>query len=338
RNYGLETQSRNAYAGLAGRAIYCTECGACVPKCPQKIDIPRMLRQVSTELDTEFRGFGTLFALSGFSAEGLRLRLTAKNLSSDARTICTRMELDENCHAEPKIVDFGLMEAGTIKSATTTLSVKDGQSCLSGLMVTLSGEESRETPLRLPFFMVPSGDQLRWHKAHIPPEAFARAPEFLSSHGYRVGLRHDGRKILVELEIRSALYGLGPAGSPTGARIEMYVDMRPEDAGLGSPSYSEGAEQFFLGLDPAGGLGSKSGKAYNLHLRNEKRPEGVRITLELPFALFCGAEAPLPRCIGLDFMFVVCDAKGVDLGYPTYGGKANLYSNPAAFTPAGILA
>ena len=188
----------------------------------------------------------------------------------------------------------------------------------------------------MPFFAIPR-DRTRWHQAKLTAEDFRSRPDLLADHGYRVGLRHDEDRVFVEVEIRSKLHGLGKPGESSGARLELYVDMRPADQGFGRPPYSDGAEHFFVSLGQPGGNGARSGKTYQLNQRNERTTDGVRVMLELPFAEFLKPGWAVPKRMGLDFMFVVCDAAGRDLGYPTYGGRNALYQDPSRFTGAILL-
>ncbi len=48
--YGLKDNALKAYASLAGNAANCIDCGACLSKCPQKINIPAKLRDVALAL------------------------------------------------------------------------------------------------------------------------------------------------------------------------------------------------------------------------------------------------------------------------------------------------
>ena len=51
RVYGLTGRAKQQYDRLKeGQAAHCTECGECEPKCPQKIEIRRQLREVAETL------------------------------------------------------------------------------------------------------------------------------------------------------------------------------------------------------------------------------------------------------------------------------------------------
>jgi len=61
--FGLTDHSRAAYSSLVKPAAACTECGACLKKCPQKLEIPATLRKVMSELDKEYGEFGSILSI-----------------------------------------------------------------------------------------------------------------------------------------------------------------------------------------------------------------------------------------------------------------------------------
>jgi len=334
--YGLKENSQRAYAGLSGSAVHCIECGACLPKCPQKIDIPNMLRKVVAELDTKFDGWGTLFTVTGLHENRIQARVTVRNLTDRALPAVASFDFADAVTCQPAQMNFTKLIAGATESHPVQITAPDGVGIIEGQVRTVAGNELRASAIRVPFFAIPR-DQTRWHQAKLTAEDFRGRQDVLADHGFRVGLRHDDDRVFVELEIRSKLHGLGKPGESSGARVELYVDMRPTDQGFGRLPYSDGAEHFFVSLGQPGGNGARSGKTYHLNQRNERTKDGVRVLLELPFAEFLKPGWSVPKRMGLDFMFVVCDAEGRDLGYPTYGGRNALYQDPSRFTGAILL-
>ena len=336
RIYGLRPHAVRAYAGQSGRAAVCTECGACLPKCPQKIEIPGMLRAVTVELDEDFTGFGSLIALTGATAEGdIRASITMKNLTDAAIAPAAELMLEDGARAEPATIQPGTLAAMSTTSEGATVLVPDGVGILRGSLCTTAGEETRSSSVFLPFFIAPR-DRVRWHTPLLEARHFSGREDILATHGYRVGLRHDDEKVYVEMDIKSQLNSLSAIGATAGGRIELYVDMRPREHGFHRMPYSEGADQLFISLGEPG-HGSKMGKQYTLSQRNTPQPGGVYVTLELPYAEFLQDGWPAPKRIGLDFMFVVAEPDGTEIGYPTYGGRGGLYQNPALFTVAYLL-
>lgn len=335
RIYGLKEHAQGAYAGLSGPAVRCVECGACLPKCPQKIEIPAMLRKVTGELDQQFHGFGAMLSVAGVKGEGIQGRITVKNLTEKALSPVVSVALADGAVCEPPSFRIDTLAAGSAVSRNVTILAPDGVGVIEGNLGAEAGGESRVTPIRIPFFFIPR-DTVRWHQAKLAAKRYSGRQDIVDTHGYRVGLRHDDGKVYVVLEVRSKLHALARPGESGGGRIELYVDMRPAENGFARAPYSDGAEQFFVSLGAAG-QGSQSGKIYQLNQRNEKTPDGVRVTLELPFDQFLKPDWPKPQGMGLDFMFVVCDPDGTELGHSTYGGRGGLYQNPAGFTAAVLL-
>jgi hypothetical protein len=216
-----------------------------------------------------------------------------------------------------------------------TIPAPEGVGLLKSMLITSHGAETRTGSIHLAFLIAPR-DRLRWHMPQLLPQHFAGREDILATHHYRVGLRHDGEKIHIALDIKSHLHALAPIGAATGGRFELYVDMRPQEQGGRRAPYSDGAEQFFLSLvEP--GHGTKSGKRYTLNQRNTPTDGGVYVTFDLAFAEFLKPGWKLPSRIGLDFMFVVAGSDGAELGHPTYGGQPGLAQNPALLTPAYLL-
>ena len=334
--YGLKPNAQNAYAGLTGKAVRCTECGACLPKCPQKINIPHMLQKIVTDLDPQFQGWGVSFAVTGLEADRICARINTKNLTDHPLPATVSIALADGAECNPATFSFTNLAAGTTQSKRVRIFAPAGVGVIDGTVTARAGAEMRTSAIRVPFFLIPH-DQMRWHQARLSPADFGGRQEIAAAHSYRVGLRHDDERIFLELDVRSQLHALAAPGESSGGRIEMYVDMRPDDQGFGRAPYTAGVEQFFLALGQTGGYGSVSKKEYYLRQHNQPTADGVRINLELPFAAFRNPGGPIPKRIGLDFMFVACDAAGTDLGYPTYGGNSGLYQNPASFTTAMLV-
>jgi len=336
RIYGLRPHAVAAYAGQSGRAAACTECGACLPKCPQKIEIPDMLRNVTVELDENFTGFGSLISLTGATAEGdIRATVTMKNLTESPIAPVAELALEDGARAEPAAIQPGTLAPMSTVSGSATVLAPDGVGILRGSLRTIAGEEARVSSVFLPFLIAPR-ERIRWHAPLLEARHFSGREDILATHGYRVGLRHDDEKVYVEMDIRSQLNSLSPIGATAGGRVELYVDMRPREHGFHRMPYSDGADQIFISLGEPG-HGSKMGKTYTLNQQNTPQPGGVYVSFELPFAEFLQEGWPTPRRIGLDFMFVVAEPDGTEIGYPTYGGKGGLYQNPALFTVAYLL-
>jgi hypothetical protein len=105
---------------------------------------------------------------------------------------------------------------------------------------------------------------------------------------------------------------------------------------LGAPGYEDGVEQFFLYLGDDT-VKSKSDRSYDLTYRRIPTAAGIRLQISLPFANFRPPGSPLPKAIGLDCMFQVCNAAGQNIGHPTYGRRQGLWSNPKLFNRAFLV-
>jgi predicted aldo/keto reductase-like oxidoreductase len=329
--YGLTDAAKRAYASLSRTAAACTECGACLARCPQKLPIPKLLRRIMAELDDSCKGFGSSLTLTGPSAGGLKALAIVRNLAKPASPFTVSFALEDGVTAAPNPIVTGPIAIDESVRQAVTLTVPDGVGMLRGTLQTEGSGEERVTPLLHPFFLIPSGAWRR-HEAVIDSKAFSVAPA-AREVGYSVFLRRDAEAIHARLSIRSALEGMAKATDTTGPRVELYVDLRPHSRGARN-SYEAGVEQIFIPLIEPGGARAKSGKELNLGVQVRRTADGCDVSISIPFTSFLPENTMPPSEIGLDWMLIVTNAEGVDIGHPTYGHRQGLYQNPRLFTRA----
>lgn len=335
KQYGLESAAKRAYAGLSRTAAACTECGACLAKCPQKLAIPALLRRVMAELDDSCRGFGASLSLAGADAAGrLKALAIARNLAMPAAPLALTLSLDGGATADPAVYETAPLAPDTSARKTLAVTAPDGLSLLRGSLRAECRGEERISPVFVPFFLIPRNTWRR-HDAVLNPMSFSK-PDSADAHGYSVFLRHDPEAIHARVAIRSPLAGLAAAPNLNGARLELYVDPRARSRGALN-AYEEGVEQIFIWLQAPGAARAKSGRELDLSPKVVPVAGGCEVTLRLPFArLTPGADGP-PREIGLDWMLVTAHADGHETGHAVYGGKSGLFQNPRLFTRAYLV-
>jgi predicted aldo/keto reductase-like oxidoreductase len=331
RLYGLTDYSKKAYAALSRTAAACTECGACLSRCPQKLSIPKLLRRIMAELDDTYKGFGASLSFTGAATGGLKGLAIIRNLAKPEGPFSTTLTLDDGIQAEPAVLDAGVLPTDGSVRKSVTLTMPDGVGVLRGSMRTEGAGEERITPLFMPFFIIPSGVWRR-HEAVIDPKSFS-VPTAAGDIGYSVFLRRDAEAIHARLALRSKLAGLAKPDELVGARVELYLDMRPHSRGARN-SYEEGVEQIFIWLTEPGLAKAKSGRPLDLGVQVRHTEEGCDVSLSIPFKSFLASGALPPSEIGLDWMILVANAEGNDIGHPTYGQRQGLYANPRLFTRA----
>ena len=330
KQYGLTAAARKAYAGLVKSAASCVECGACLSKCPQKIPIPEALRKVIAELDDSYRDFGATPVVHGLREGNLKATLMVRNLRAEPLDAELSVTLSRGCACEPARVRTGSIEPLGSAPVQAFVTAPDGVGMLEGECRLAAGGEERVSPFAIPFYIVPSGAWRR-HDAVTRPADFGARPVLADTHGYSVSLRHDGSAIEARVAIRSELRGLAKAGELSGARLELYVDMRG-DRGAAN-AYEEGVEQIFIWLtEPL--ARARSGRAIDLRPELARTAGGCEARVRLPFDAFRPAGAPVPREIGLDWMLIVADESGAGLAHLTYGRRQGLWQNPRLFARA----
>jgi predicted aldo/keto reductase-like oxidoreductase len=332
--YGLTATAKKAYASLNRTGAACTECGACLSRCPQKLAIPRLLRRVLAELDDAYKEFGATLSLAGGSAGGLKGLVVVRNLTRPAVPFTTTVSLEAAVTVQPEAVQTGELATDESFRQTVSLAAPDGVGFLRGSLRTEGAGEERITPVALPFFLIPAGAWRR-HEAVIDPRTF-REPEAAAGVGYRVFLRRDAEAIHARLALRSKLEGLAKPGAVPGARLELFVDLRPHSRGARN-SYEEGVEQVFIGLNEPGEARTKSGRPLALNINVIRTADGCEVSLSIPFKPFLPANTRPPAEIGLDWMLVVANAEGVEIGHSTYGQRRGLQANPRLFTRAFLV-
>jgi len=328
--YGLFENARHAYNNLSKNAAECILCGACVSKCPQKINIPAALQKVVAALDSEYGSFVRRIAIIDAKNGMLKGRITVKNLSEKSVPATVTLHWDIPCSCTPKRIRFGTVPSFATRSRIFRIKPPDGTGILECAAV-LNGEESDASRFRCAFFLIPRKHP-RVHCVKFSPADFRGDAAFAAAHGYSVTFLRDNEKIHVILDIRSQMHAPGKAGKFSGARVEMFVDMRSREKAL-PEVYTDGAEHFVLCLLEAG-YGTVSKKRYTLNMRNERTPEGCRITFDLLFREFLTDQKKVPQVIGLDFMFVAANDSGIRMGRPVYGGKQELRQRPGLFARA----
>lgn len=336
RMFGLRDTAQLAYRRLAGKASACTECGACLAKCPQRLPIPDLLVRIMSELDTSYDGFGGGLILRGaVDQDHLRATVVVRNLTSEPIQPAVRLALDQECVSVPDA--FTMPAVPSLKSASreVALQAPDGVGCVNGVCTVESDGRTLARPFRIPFFIIPRG---RWrrHVFTVTPATIQDRADMAARHGMDIHLMHDGAAVMMRLDVRSAMHAPSPPGAHTGGRVELYVDMRPP-GGQAPGAYGEGAEQFVLTIDRASAVPLKHQRSYGLEPRHAFTDDGFTMSLSLPFRDFMPSGVQPPATIGLDLLIAVADANGVLLGYPTYSGRAGLYQNPRLFARAYLL-
>lgn len=330
--YGLNDQDLAAYRNTVNRAGECTECGACLPKCPQKIPIPAMLRKAMAALDPDVGPLAATLSIDrALSSNSLQIRLILKNMCHKPVRPTMALDLKNNATADLLKTAIGTLDPQGTAILSFPITIPDGVGCLEGHIHLTFESQRLSIPVLQPFMLIPTNTPRR-HRAVIRPTDFPGNDELVDKVGYDLLLHHDAHHLYAEFQIHAPLQGLAKAPRPSGTLMEMFLDMRPA-VRLGTPSYENGVEQFFMFFSEDG-YTSKSGRRYTIKHRFIPSPDGGSLKIEVPFRDFIENEPMLPQSIGLDCMFAYCTPQGHYLGHPTYGLRQGLWQNPRLFNRA----
>lgn len=330
--YGLTEQDLKAYSQIIHRAGDCAECGACLTKCPQKIPIPGMLRKIMATLDPQTGPLAaTLTPHAALGPDLLQCRLTLKNLTGEPAHPDIQLQLEQGAALASPPTDFGVLAPQGSASSFIQIRLPDGVGCLAGSITAQAQNRQTQIPVFRPLLIIPR-DTPRRHRAWLEPADFGGNQAAYAAHGYDILLHSTGDRLHIEFDIRSPLDGLAHPPNLNGALMELYVDLR-QSPKLGAPGYEDGVEQFFFYLSEEV-FKAKSDRTYALTYRRIPTAQGVRLQISLPYAEFRPPNAPPPKAMGLDCMFMVCNAEGQCLAHPTFGRRQGLWSNPKLFNRA----
>ncbi len=227
RVYGLEDLARRQYRGLGGKASLCVACGACIEKCPQKIDIVAQLRETVRTLDEDF---GKLIArvrpvrLGNLRKRNARLdlalecQLECHNLSDEditpALTFSPGRRVGIELVGRPK--RLGPFERGRTKLLVQATALKEGEPLALGASL----EGDRQTvfdrdPLAVAIALKATSRSVARALAKAPAiaaatPAGATSPRALKALGLKARFAYTDEALLAEFTCKAPFHR--PAG------------------------------------------------------------------------------------------------------------------------------
>lgn len=122
RVYRLEEAARKQYGWVAGKASYCTACGACEPECPQNIPIMAQMRSAAAQFDPDYGQVSVTITPESRNTDGIRCVLAAHNLSEDAATAVIRLGTADGRTVEPERFELTVEEPFKCRETSFVLS------------------------------------------------------------------------------------------------------------------------------------------------------------------------------------------------------------------------
>ncbi|MBA4387636.1 MAG: hypothetical protein C0404_06620, partial [Verrucomicrobia bacterium] len=312
-------------------AAACVDCGACEPKCPQKISIPRVLRRTLAELGSAPGGLTSSLVITGGSNGVLQGRLIVKNLGEIEVSPQVHVTLAGGATCIPGSSALATIPPDSAVSTGIQINFPDGLSTVEGAIEIQAASARISQNIRFPILLIPENGWRR-HSVRFSPADFGGNKQAADNNHFTIALNRNGDGINVRLDLAFDSNFFAKAGDHRGSRMEVFLDMRP--GGLTEPdSYGPGVDKIFMSIvDPAYVV--KFNKTADLQMTCGRRTGGSLIAFHLPFAAFRKPEWPIQKSIGLDFMYVIASSNGMDIGYPTLGGKEKLTQHPRRFTRA----
>jgi len=319
RIYGLEEIVQRGYARVTGRADHCVNCGVCVPKCPQKIDIPSALNRVLEEVDPAYRTFGAALALSGGRPDGVNGRVMARNLQSDPADLTVKLDLGA-ATAKPETMVFKGVQPLQTVVRNVRFTVPENAGRLEGSCAVSCGDELREHTVRQPFFLAQEG----------PCREHGRVADETTGLAMTVSACRRGDALHLHVQTEGRLKDPEGDDPRRGSRLEIFIDARP--GGDARPdAWEEGVDTFFVRL-PDGLTGSRSGNASKFRAKVQPSDGGHRIEAVIPLADVAPNGRVPKRRIALDLMLAAVSSGGEDAQL-IHSGASAPWSHPRCFTP-----
>ena len=109
RVYGLDEAAQKQYGWMVGKAVYCTACGACEPKCPQKIPIRVQIREAAQRFDPAYGTMAFSAVPTGRDGERIIFCGALHNLSDMAAKGSVRL-VSEGASVSPDQFELAIEE------------------------------------------------------------------------------------------------------------------------------------------------------------------------------------------------------------------------------------
>ncbi len=319
RIYGLEKVVQRSYTRIKGRADYCVNCGICVPKCPQKIDIPAALNRVLAEVDQDYISFGATLVLSGGRPDGVNGRVIARNLQSQTSDLTLKLDLDGTKVSPSKMVFRKVQPMETVVR-NVRMDVAEDAGFIEGECEVSAGDSSRKHVVRRPFFLAPE-DAWREH---------GRVKDAESGLAMDVALCREGDELHLRVRAEGRV-GDQPGDDPRrGARLEIFVDARPRGDAR-SDDWEEGVDTFFVHL-PDGATASRSGEEKGFKAKVHPEDNGCRVEATIPLPETAPRGQVPKKRIALDLM-LVGSSENVEEKQLIHSGASAPWAHPRYFTP-----
>lgn len=327
RVYGLSAHAEDRYKGLDGKPTYCTACGACEPKCPQKIPIRVQLREAAKRFDAAYGQMGVTFLPLQRKGDEVRFRAQWHNLSDRPNSAAVTISGEEGLTISPSRFDVKLDEAFASAGAPLVVRGVSARSRALSLEVDVSdaaGQRSMVHAFRIG--ECGQSDSLDALGGAEAGDALAIEQEDQVEDGKELLGSAFGLRARMGYAKDALLAATLVAHPKTAARLQLGVllDLRDRTRAL-APGFQKGVYWIRLAWKPGGSVEVSSVRgdvdAAAVEARYEETPEGSTVRWRLPWNALGGYEPAAGSAFGLDLMVSAAGADDRQLFRAAWSGN-----------------
>ncbi len=347
--YGLHDAARKRYASswaVKVKARECINCGACLEKCPQGIDIPARMREVVTLLDPDAGTVAVDTSLDAVDADGaFLLCLKAHNLADKKLRCEAALQGHDGVSFDLPAVAFGDVSPFGRVAQTVSGRYSPGSKSISFALELRSGERTVHVERKCRFTILSSGldDTWKggtWVEVPAPVGAFTADSETAGLHGARFKLSYDTEGLLLLVDVRDDFLAPSREQEHRGKlvdSVELFLDGRVPGR-VGRARYEKGVHQITLYPGDPGRSRpfAHSKEGVDLKLDSERTREGYRLRARIPFSAFSiGAEKP--RKLGFDLAVNTANAAGERIAQYAWAGGGDNWRDASGFREVWLV-
>ncbi len=329
--YDLPDGARERYQRLKGKASECVNCGKCVVKCPQRIEIPVQMRKAAMMFDENAGTIQYDAIIEKLNPDGnFCLELKVFNFSEEEKTVNVKITTADGVEMKPDLIEIENMPPFSRLTRMVDGSYGPRTDAISFSIESQSdGEVSTiEKSCRFLFIYkgISDGRSIgEWQEFKPMEENFNEDMETINRHGVSFKISYDSTSLLLLAEVKDDFLFPTVRKKYTEGRgdcLELFLDGRKLRR-VGQAAYGEGVSQIYL----YPGTPGKAPPFYKaprtdmgIKLNAETTDTGYRLKAEIPLKSFCIGDIP-PKKIGFDLACNTANSNGTRIGHYSWTGN-----------------